>query len=248
MTGDFHLTGVVHLIRPVHRRATHLEELREALAEVEPACLFYHAVQPRLRVPGEDDLPPDDFSAWVHGVLQDRETAERLALARLEGAAGPDAMRAALLAALDTVSPAARRARVAPEGGAFAFLAADSVTVPTGVTVSEVSGLFEALTVADAGVWFQELIECAWWEGGDPWVVRWLRARGETRVATTLLEAARSGRAVGAVRRQSLARWRRAGLGRRVAEAARDTEAARRAAGRAAVAGLVQRMHDEEPA
>lgn len=247
MLQEFPLTGVVHLVRPVHRTAGNLEELREGIAVAEPACLFYHAVQYRLRAPGDDDLPPDDFCAWVHGVLQDRETAERLALARLQGAESPDAMRPALLAVLDAASPAARRARAAPEGGAFSFLAADSVAVPTGEAASDGAALLDALARADLNVWFHELIECAWFEGGPPWVVRWLRDRDETRPAAWLEEAARSGRSMGAMRRAVITRWRRGGLGRRVAEAARDTENARREAGRDVVARLVRRLHEDEP-
>jgi hypothetical protein len=244
---EFHLTGVVHLIRPVHRHAGSLEELRQGIADVEPASLFYHAVQHRLRAPGEDDLPPDDFSAWVYGVLQDREAAERLALARLEGAAGPEPLRTALVSALNAVPEATRRSRVAPDGGAFAFLASDSVPVPTEIHAGGPHELFQMLTHADLNVWFQELVESSWWDGGEPWFVRWLRENGEPRIAEWLVESARSGRSMAALRRMALARWRRGGLGRRVADAARDTEDSRRAAGRAAVAGLVKRLHGEEP-
>jgi hypothetical protein len=249
VTQPFQLTGVVHLIRPVHRVASNLDELRDGIESVEHSTLFYHAVQFPLRAPAEDELPPDDFSAWVHGVLQDREAAERLALARLEGAAGPEALRAALVAALDAISPGTRRARVAPEGGAFPFLAADSVPVSTGVVATDVHTLFDGLIRAEANVWFHELIECAWWEGGEPAIVRWLHELGETRAEGWVREAAHSGRSIAGMRRQLLARWRRRGIGRRVADAAQDTEDARREAGRTAIASLVKRLKkDEEPA
>jgi hypothetical protein len=247
-TPEYALTGVVHLVRPVHRQAESLEELRDGIAAVEPASLFYHAVQHVLRTPIEDDVPADDFSAWAHGVVQDREAAERLALARLEGRAGPEPLRVALLAALEAMSPAARRGHDAPAGGAFAFLAADSVPVPHGEPVADAGALLDALAQADTSVWFQELIESAWGREGDPPVVRWLRERGHRREAEWLAEAAGSGLSIVAMRRQVTARWRRRALGRRVADAGRDTETRRREVGRATMARWARRVREDGPA
>src|SRR5436190_19596404 len=77
----FQLSSVIHLIRPAGRAARHLEDLRQGLADASPACLFNHTLQAQLRHAASDIMPPDDFSSWVDGVVQDRETGERLSFA-----------------------------------------------------------------------------------------------------------------------------------------------------------------------
>ena len=81
MNDGFELFGVVHLVRPAGRTAHDLEELRQGIGEASPESLFYHAHGPQLRHPEADEPHPDDFSAWVNGVVQDRETAERMSFA-----------------------------------------------------------------------------------------------------------------------------------------------------------------------
>jgi hypothetical protein len=242
MAAAFDLTGVVHLVRPAFMHATNLDELRDGIARADAGTLFFHAIQSQLRSPAGDDLPPDDFSSWVHGVVQDRETAERLSFAVQQRGEAADPLRASLLAALDRLPAAARRARAAPEGGVFVFLGADSVLVPIGRTVTDANGLFEALAESDASVWFHELIERPWFDAAPPPAARWLREVGDLNAARWLEEAARSGRPLPALRRGVLARWRRRSIGARVAAAAQQPDDQRREAGRDAVARLARRL------
>jgi hypothetical protein len=240
--GPFELASVVHLVRPAGAKARDLETLRLGIEGVHAASLFYHTIQCPLRRPDSSGLPADDFSAWVNGVLQDRETAERLSFA-VQGHGGSETeLRQALLDALGSVSEKERRERAAPTESAFVFLTAESVRVPVGVAAANGDELVEALATADPGVWFHHLIEEPWYHAGVAPIVRWAREQGEVRLAGLLEEEARSGRGLEEMRRRLMRRWRQSRLHGRVAAAAVAAESERRAAGRAAVAGLVRRI------
>src|SRR5512140_43523 len=117
----FELKAVAHLIQPWGRPVRDLAQLRDGIAAAPAEVLFYHTVQYRLRHPGADELPPDDFSAWVGSVTQDAETAERMSFA-VQGqnrSAGP--VRAALLEVLDSLPEKRRLDRDAPEESALVF-------------------------------------------------------------------------------------------------------------------------------
>ncbi len=238
----FDLSGVVHLVRPAGLHAHDLEDLRACIAGAPAPALFNHTVQCLLRHPEAEDAPPDDFSHWVNGVVQDRETAERLAFAASGAYRSPGEMRAALLTVLDLVPEAERRARAAPEEGDLDLLTLESIPVTTGLGAEGGAALMEALAAADASVWFFHLYEEPWFGGPGRGLVAWLRERGEERLAALLEECVAEGLPLGALRRRALRRWRRTGLARRVAEAAGVPEDERREAAHSAVAGLVRRL------
>lgn len=243
--GAFELQCVFHLIRPVGVRASDLEDLRAQIATVEPAALFQHTVQCTLRRPESDEPPADDISSWVRGVVLDSETAERLSFAVQMRGGSPAELRAALLEVLEAIPEKDRRTRDAPAESSFAFLTAESVPVPTGWVARDPQELLEALEATDLSAWFFHLFEQPWFEAGRPAIVRWLAAHGEARFADALEEEARSGRALGELRRRVLRRWRQSRLRSRVAAASGETDSERRESARAAVAGLVRRMRGE---
>ena len=238
----FPLESVVHLVSPTGDCAHDLEELHEAVARAPERSLFWHVAGRLRREPWCDELPPDDFSAWVGGVVQDRETAERLSYAVQSLRAGPGTLRAALLGALDGVASRPRATRDAPEGGEFAMLTCESVTVPTGLEARDPASLVEALAVADPGAWFYHLVETPWLGGQGPLLPDWLRAQGAERLAAWLGELSESGLPLEAMRRRLLQRRRRSHVRRRVSEAAASPEGERKQAARAAVEGLVRRL------
>lgn len=244
----FELTSVVHLVRPAGSRARNLESLRLWIAEAPAATLFYHTVQCPLRRPDSTELPPDDLSAWVAGVVQDPQTAERLAFA-VQGRAGSAAdLREALLEVLHAVPDKDRFARAVPVESEFVLLTAESVTIPIGVTARDSESLIAALGEAEPGVWFYHLVEQPWYTPGPPAIVRWARERGDETLARVLEEASRGGRGLAEMRRRTLKRWGQSQLRSRVAAATRASEDERREAGRTAVAGLVRRItHTEAP-
>ena len=242
MGDGFELSGVVHLVRPLSVRAANLDELLLGVSAAPPSSLFYHAVQFQLRATAGDEVPHDDFSNWVNGVVEDRETAERLSFTVQSAGQAEVTLRAGMLKTLRRLPEETRRARAAPPGGEFVFLAADSVPAPTDERAEDAAQLMEGLARADASVWFYHFIEQPWYEPGEPPPIRWLRARDESGLADGLAEAVRSGRPLEDIRRRFLERWRRRDLRRRVAASVARPEGERIEAGREAVAGLVRRL------
>jgi hypothetical protein len=243
----FELLSVVHLVRPAGARARNLESLRLWIAEATAATLFYHTVQCPLRHPHALEPPPDDLSAWVHGVVQDRETAERIAFAVQSRSGSAADLRDALLEVLESVPEKARFAHAAPPASEFVFLTAESVPVPTGVMAADAEELVRCLGEAEPGVWFYHLIEEPWYAPGPPALVRWARDHGGPQLARLLEEEGRGGRSLAGMRRRVLRRWRQGRLRARMVAASGASEGERREAARAAVAGLVRRMtHGDE--
>jgi len=244
----FELTSVVHLVRPAGARARTLESLRLWIAEATAATLFYHTVQCPLRHPESAELPSDDLSAWVAGVVQDRETAERLSFAVQSRSGSAADLREALLDVLEHVPDKDRFARAVPPESEFVLLAAESVTIPTGVVANDPEALVAALGEAEPGVWFYHLIEEPWYAPGPPRIARWAREHGDADLARVLEEESRAGRCLAAMRRRVIKRWNRGRLRARVAAATRASEDQRRAAAHEAVVGLVRRMTRPDPA
>jgi hypothetical protein len=179
----------------------------------------------------------------VGGVVQDRETAERLAYAGLSAGQNIAATRDAFVAVLDTVPEKERRARGSPEEGAFRFHAADSVTVPTGIHLGSVQELIDQLLVVEPGCVFYHLIERPLLDPAATHTLdAWVAAQGQTRFAEHLREAAQWGLPLEDTRERLVRRWSRGQLRRRLAERIQEPEAARKRAGQRAVARLIDRM------
>lgn len=237
----FELEAVTHLIRPWGEPAGDLERLRQGIAEAPDEVLFHHAVQYQLRHQGAEELPPDDWSAWIGGVVQDAETAERLSFAVQNRNTSASAVRAALLGVLDALPAKRRLGRSAPEGSEFPFLFATPVSFPTGTVVNDASELMEALFESDASVWFHHLIEEPWFGEGRAPLLEWLDARSDPRSARWIEEAGANGLPIGKARTQVASRWRRSRIAHRVTEAAASPPEVRREAGRQAIANLMRR-------
>jgi hypothetical protein len=230
-----------HLLRPAGRTAHHLEALRMGIAEASAQTLFNHALGPQLRHPSAEELPPDDFSSWVNGVVQDRETAERLRFAIQECGGSTDAMRLAMIEVLDRIPEKARISRDAPEDGDFVFLEMDSVPVPSGITAANSSELIHRLVDAEPSVLFYHLVEQPWLES-RPLLLEWVRKerqRAIWRLADRQCAAGTTDRDGTQAAPATLAAERSRPA---VAEAAGAPEQQRREAQRQAVAGLVRRI------
>jgi len=238
----FELRAVAHLIQPWGTPARDLEQLRAGIAAAPIEVVFHHTVQYQLRHPGAEELPPDDFSAWIAGVVQDAETAERLSFAVQSGGRSGPAARAALLRVLESLPARRRSERDAPEESAFSFLAATAVSFPTGIVVHDGRELVEALTAADAGVWFRHLVEEPWFLQERAPLLEWLTASGERRLAEWLVEDAGAGLPIEKARARLVRRWRQSRIARQVTDAAAVPEDVRRDAGRQAVARFVRRV------
>lgn len=246
-TDAFPIRCVVHLVRPTGTRATNLEELRGAIAEASDASLFNHCVQYQLRNPASKELPPDDLSAWVGGVVQDRATAERMSFAVSSHNRYSGELRPALLKVLDDVPASQRTSRTADAEGAFVFLEVEAVTLPTGIEVRDEEQAVQALVNADVSAWFYHVIEQPWFGTDRPTLHEWLEQRTEHKLAHWLVEIADAGLPIDAARERLLRRWRNSHLGRRLGDAAEMPDDIRREAGREVVGRLVRRMRKLGP-
>lgn len=217
MSAPLELHGVVHLVRPTGATATRLRVLRAGVLAAPASSLFFHTLQPALRHPGAQDLPPDDFSAWIGGVLQDRETAERVAFAVQGVAPDLEALRGALVAALD--AGAERDTHACPPESAFVFLDADAVPVPLGVVPEDCDALVEQLAVLAPSVFFHHLVEEPWFDPAGAPLPAWVRAQGQARLAEWCAACARASLPLAESRSRLVRRWRRTRLPRRVADA-----------------------------
>ncbi len=233
----FELTGVVYLTAPTGAVATTLDDLRRCVADAAPASLFRHTQMQRLDAHGAEP-PADELSAWVRGVVQDAETAERIGFVVQTAPPGAEPLRARLLEALDTLPAAARERRAAPEGGAFAFLAARAVPIRAGAPARDARELARALERATRDVWFHHLVEEPWFAGGEPALLAWLRAAGGEALAETLARETRRRTSIDALRAAVRRHDRRAGIAGRVLSG----ETAATAADAAGMRSLVRRL------
>lgn len=242
----FPIRCVVHLVRPTGTRVTTLEELRHAILEASDASLFYHCLQYQLRNPASKELPPDDLSAWVGGVVQDSATAERMSFAVSSHNRHPGELRPALVAVLDGVPASQRTNRAADAEGALVFLEIEPVTLPTGIQVSDDTQTVEALCRGDVSAWFYHVVEQPWFGTDRPTLHEWLEQHGQRKLAQWLLDIGNSGLPLEAARERLLRRWRNSHLGRRLGDAAEMPDEIRREAGREVVGRLVRRMRKLE--
>jgi hypothetical protein len=239
------LYGVVHLVRHSGRTATDVAALREHIAQVPDASLFYHAHHPRLRHAHAPTPPMDDFSAWMSGVVQDRETAERVAFAVQTAGRQPAELRAALLAAIPEGGARPGPPFAAPPEGEFVFLEMDSVPVDLGLVAHDTDELMTHLCGGSVAIFFYHVLECPWFDAGGVTVSEWARAWGDARLADWIEESAHDGRPLADSQRRLGGRWRRSQMMRRVAMSADVPEGVRQAQARNVVSGLVRRITRE---
>lgn len=248
LDGGFELTGVAHLVRPAGEEASDIDGLRGAISRVPERSLFYHTSARKLQHPAADELPPDDLSHWLAGVVQDRETAERVEFVVESQSGSLEELRQALLERLDAVPEKLRKAHDCPPGGEFVFLTVDSVPVPTGERVADAGEMVEALLAADPSVWFYHLVEQPCFEPAERTLGEWFRRRGHGELADRMASAVRGGRPLSDIRRRVLRSWRLRGLGSRIAAASLSAEHERIETGRAVVSRLARRIRRAEDA
>jgi len=236
------LEAAVYLVHPTGRTASNLDELKNLIEGASDDELFFHSQMSRLRHREEDDLAIDDFSGWARGVIQDPQTAERLAFAVQTSPHDPGQLRLTLLEVLGSMSAADRLRHSAPDGGAFIGLVHETVRVPTGSTVEDAGSLIDALAEAHLSAWFHHLIERSWAVPHEDTVAGWLDGCGAPRLGALVEDEAASGRTVAAMRSRVLNYWRRSRIARNIADRRALPEDARRESEQAVVAGLVKRL------
>jgi hypothetical protein len=74
---EFFFNETVTLVFPIGIRARNLAEFLSAIKYVDPAAIYYHFFEARIRLQ-EGTEGKDDFSRWVEGVLGKEDLANRL--------------------------------------------------------------------------------------------------------------------------------------------------------------------------
>ena len=242
------IESAVYLIRPTGRTAANLEELRAMIESASDDELFFHSQMPRLRRHREeDDFAIDDYSAWVRGVIQDPQTAERLAFAVQTSPHDPQQLKQSLLEVLGSLSTADRLRRTAPEGGALIGLVHETIRIPSGRVAHDAGSLVDALADAHHSSWFHHLIERSWAAPHEDTVAGWLDQCGAPKLGALVEDEASSGRTVEAMRTRVLNYWRRSRIARNLADRRAMPDDTRRETEQAVVAGLVKRLrHPQE--
>ncbi len=237
------IDGAVYVVRPAYVEATSLDELLHAILSVGDESLFYHTQMPRLRPPPLDrDVAVDDISAWVRGVVQDGETAERVAFAVSGATPRMDELRTELSRVLSDLPESVRRRRDAPEGGEFSFLTYDRVAISRVITAQSESALVEQLLQADDLVWFHHLVERPWLLPAEPSLGTMLRSLNEETLAAVCDASIRGGTCIASVRRHASTLWRRSQLRRRILVSIEAERQQREMDERAVVTRLARRL------
>lgn len=74
---EFYFNETVTLVFPIGVRAKNLAEFLSAVKYVDPAAIYYHFFEARIRL-GEEAGGKDDFSRWMEEVLEKADLANRL--------------------------------------------------------------------------------------------------------------------------------------------------------------------------
>lgn len=189
---------------PAARHGVGLASLAHGIASASAGTLFFHVHHPRLRHAAAATPPPDDFSAWVEGVLQDATAAERLAFAVQAHGRDPDLLREALVDVLR--SDANGRPAIAPAASAFVFHNVDVVALDLDRRVEDADALVAALCEGDEGAYFH-VVEAPWFGDADASAAAWARERGDAQLAAWLDECLLDGQTLAQSRRRLGRRW-----------------------------------------
>jgi hypothetical protein len=75
---DFYFNETVTLVFPIGIRARNLAEFLSAVKYVDPAAIYYHFFEARIRLNEGTGESSDDFSRWIEEVLGNKDLANQL--------------------------------------------------------------------------------------------------------------------------------------------------------------------------
>lgn len=141
------------------RDAVNLRELLTALREVEPEVLRHHLF--RFPLDPAYDFSPygHELAHWAEAGLQDSALAERLGNFDPYDNPEPEALRAALIEIVEDHLMASRHVPWARPGRELHFQRSTLVAYPTGVRVTDLAGLRDAVFRASRGSIYYHFLE-----------------------------------------------------------------------------------------
>ncbi len=162
------------------QRARDLRELRDRLAEVDPASIYHHFWGGRMRPSFDDPEYNNDFAAWAYHGLHDRVLAERLSMVDPVASGDIEQVREDLLERIEDrldeldVPPWSQRDRQ------FHFGQSQLVLFETGRRVDGLAQLPPAIAEMTDGSLFYHFIDARRrTEGGVDDFRAWLATQGE---------------------------------------------------------------------
>ena len=170
------------------RRASNLAELLEHLRVVSGACIFYHTHHLHHSHHFQKPRFFNEFANWASHALQEEGLAERLAAIDMVATTSIRAIRDAIIEAISKYVETSRRpTRECPPGDEFHFCEAQSFVMATGAVANNSKELFDAIAAAtSASLHFHFFEARLRLERPVNDFSRWLAARGETRLATSI--------------------------------------------------------------
>lgn len=138
--------------------AANLRELRARVEACPGASLYHHFCETKLRASFDDPEYPNDLAVWCAHALHDPILAERLSVLNGFDYESWDALRADTLDILDDRLAEAPSLAWSRPDEQFEFMQAMTVVFDTGVAVSTLPAMLDALAAMDRGsVYFHYL-------------------------------------------------------------------------------------------
>jgi hypothetical protein len=126
-------------------RAREIYELAEHLRTVPGSVIYYHTHHFVKQNQFLSPEPPNDFAYWVTDVLQEDRLGEQLAAIDTIRFASLEALRAALVSAIEKYLARGPSRRIAPEGAEFHFCKARNFVFATSYQAHTLQEFSEAL-------------------------------------------------------------------------------------------------------
>lgn len=242
MNSPFRFLTATVLESPAGIVATDIASLREGIASAPAPSLFHHVTRVPARFPHARDLPANDFARWVRDALQLDELGERIAVRGSNPLEPIDQLCAGLIETLDR-APSRGRERIASDGEAFHFVTVRIVLAPLSTEAEAPDEVVNAWPGIDLGAaWHHLVASSVLGRPEEEALMPWLRGRGAAAMADAAGRLVRAGLPLARLHREIGTRWRRARIGRRLADRAGIPEAQRKEEARAAVARLAGRL------
>ncbi|MGY6276663.1 DUF5752 family protein [Methylomonas sp. MgM2] len=140
-------------------KALTLKELRNNLAEIHPASIYYHFWGSLLQARFEEHEYNNDFAAWARHSLHDAELAERLALIDPTEFENIEDTRHELIEIIDQRLDESERLQWLPALHAFEFIQSQIVVFDTRTEINSPEALADLLPGLSTGSIFYHFID-----------------------------------------------------------------------------------------
>jgi len=153
----FDFRACISVLKSTGKKARNLRELRDIISVVSEDCLFHHTYQYFLK--GHVLEYTNDFAHWAGESLEERALAERLANIDPYDLGSIDAVRRALVDAIDDYLVHFPEPREAMASDEFYFNETVSLVFPVGVRARNLAEFLAAIKYVDAACIYYHFFE-----------------------------------------------------------------------------------------